>query len=213
MKNGKYAKRRGVASKTLALVVVMMLVIGCTIGGTIAWLTDSTEEVKNTFTTSDIDITLTETWNTDSDGNGTTDSWSAQMIPGYTYAKDPKVTVSGDSVDCYLFVKFEENNSPSTYLTYTSTLTKANGWTHGTGEDGDKIPTNVWYRKVMASDTTKYWELLQDNTISVKDTVTKTNMQAAAQAELVYTAYASQLYKSAGTEFTPAEAWENVPTT
>ena len=45
MKNGKYAKHRGVASKTLALVVVMMLVIGCTIGGTIAWLTDETDSV------------------------------------------------------------------------------------------------------------------------------------------------------------------------
>lgn len=193
--------------KTLVAISAVVLVLFCTVGATLAWLVDSTSPVTNVFTAADIDVTLTETFNTDDDNDGTNDCWKAQMIPGYSYTKDPKVEVSTDSVDCYLFVKFEETNNPSTYLTYTSTLTAANGWTQG---DGTDIPANVWYRKVTASDTIRSWELLSSNTISVKDMVTKDNMQTAASATLTYTAYASQLYKSAGTEFSAKEAWTNV---
>lgn len=210
MRKGKYAAHRTSGAKVFAMMLSLVLVVGCVVGGTLAWLVDSTDEVKNVFTTADIDVTLTETFNTDTDGDGTNDAWKAQMIPGYSYTKNPKVEVSTDSVDCYLFVNFEETNNPSTYLTYTSTLTTANGWTQG---DGTDIPTNVWYRKVMDSDTTRSWELLSGNTISVKDTVTKDNMSTAASATLTYTAYASQLYKNnnaTDNEFTAKEAWNNV---
>lgn len=206
------ARARKQRNRRIALTLCLLLVVcAASIGGTLAWLVDTTDPVKNTFTTAGIGVTLTETFNTASNNDGTNDKWQAQMIPGYSYTKDPKVEVSTDSVDCYLFVKFEETNNPSTYLTYTSTLTTANGWTQG---DGTDIPANVWYRKVMASDTTRSWELLSDNTITVKDTVTKDNMTTAASATLTYTAYASQLYKSAGVEITAKDAWKNVnPTT
>lgn len=198
----------------LGLALVLAFALG--IGGTLAWLTDKTDTVTNTFTTAGIDITLTETFNTDRNNDGKNDMWQAKMIPGYTYAKDPKVTVEANSEDCYLFVKFEEKNNPSTYLTYTSNLTAANGWTQGegTGEGKNGVPTDVWYRKVTSSTSGQSWNLLSGNTISVKDTVTKDNMNTAAAATLTYTAYASQLYKSAGVEFTAAEAWEVLnPTT
>lgn len=194
--------------KKVLSIVAVVLVLCCAIGGTLAWLTAKSDVVKNTFAPSDINITLTETPNTDTDNDGKADAWKADMIPGFSYAKDPVVTVEGGSVDCYLFVKFEENGNPATYLTYTSTLTTTNGWTQG---DGTNIPSNVWYRVVKATDTTKTWNLLAGDTIAVKDTVTKDNMATAANAELVYTAYATQLYKSAGVQFTAAEAWDNAP--
>ena len=192
--------------KKVLSIVAVVLVLCCAIGGTLAWLTDKTDEVKNTFSPSDINITLTETPNTDTDNDGKADAWKADMIPGFSYTKNPVVTVEDDSVDCYLFVKFEEKGNPATYLTYTSTLTAANGWTQG---DGTSIPSNVWDRVVKAGDTTKSWNLLDGNTIAVKDTVTKDNMATAANAELVYTAYATQLYESNGVEFTAAKAWAN----
>lgn len=195
-------------SKVLTFILALALAVTCAVGGTLAWLTDSTPAVKNVFTTADIDVELTETFNTDTDDDQVNDAWQAEMIPGFSYTKNPKVTVSNDSIDCYLFVKFEEKNNPSTYLTYTSTLTAANQWTQG---DGTNIPANVWYRKVLASDSTKSWKLLSGDTITVKETVTKSNMANAAKAQLVYTAYASQLYSSAGTEFTAKQAWDNVP--
>ena len=216
MKQGKYAapvrrRRRRNTLKPMLIAMAVVLLLGCVTGGTLAWLTSTTGPVTNTFTTADVSITLTETWNHAS-GNDGLDSWQAQMIPGYTYKKDPVVTVSNDSEDCLLFVKFEETDKASTYLTYTSTLTAANGWTQG---DGTDIPTTVWYREVMKTDQTKSWHLLVDDTVTVNaETVTKGTMTEAAATQLVYTAYAAQLYKSNGDKFSPADAWKILnPTT
>ena len=196
--------------RTLALILALVLVFGAAVGGTIAYLTDTTDPVTNTFTVGKVDITLTETFNTDTNNDGTNDAWKAQLIPGTTYTKDPVVTVTDDSEDCWLFVKFEEKNGAATYLDYTSNLTAANGWTQG---DGTNIPSNVWYREVNKADTVKTFQLLAgDNTyptgcISVKDTVTNENMTAASNAQLVYTAYACQ---KAGFETDAAGAWAKV---
>ena len=74
-------KRRGVSAKALALVLVVVLLFGGALGGTLAWLTAKTDTVTNTFTVGDINIDLTET---------TTDY---KLVPGNTIAKDPTVTV------------------------------------------------------------------------------------------------------------------------
>lgn len=230
MKNGKYSARRS-GSKVLVLALAMVLLVTATVGGTLAWLTDKTDEVKNVFTTADIGVTLVETFNTDTNNDQKPDTWRAQLVPGYSYVKDPVVTVKADSVDCWLFVKFEETNTPSTYLTYTSTLTTTNDWTQG---DGTNIPSNVWYREVTSSDKDQSWYLLDgvhedgcnkgddctckfaDGKVTVKDSLTKSSMPADnATPQLTYTAYAFQLYKDAGEKFTAVEAWGkiNPPTT
>ena len=181
--------------RTLALILALVLVFGAAVGGTIAYLTDTTDPVTNTFTVGKVDITLTETFNTDTNNDQKNDAWQAQLIPGTTYAKDPVVTVTADSEDCWLFVKFEEKNDAATYLNYTSNLNTDNGWTQG---DGTNIPANVWYRAVAKDATVKSFQLLAgDNTyptgcISVKNIVTNDNMNTAAEAQLVYTAYACQ---------------------
>lgn len=189
--------------RTLTLVIAVMLVAVCAVGGTLAWLMDTTDTVTNTFTTGDVDITLTETPNTDSNNDGENDKWEAQLIPGKEYDKDPTVSIvrPDTDVDCYLFVKFEENNSPAEYLDYVSTLTTANGWTKG---DGTNIPSNVWYRTVGKDDTTISWELLVGNKVTVKGTLKKEDMPTAAP-ELVYTAYAVQV-----DNLTAAEAWDEI---
>lgn len=188
-------KKIAVAAAAFALVLCFA------VGGTLAWLTARTNTITNTFTKGDVKISLTETWNTDTDNNSEPDAWQAQLIPGETYAKDPKVEVLRDTnVDCWLFVKFEELNDAATYLDYTSTLTEDNGWTQG---DDTDIPANVWYREVKATDSIKKWELLDGNEVTInKDSVTAENMDAAAKAELVYTAYAAQK-----DNLTAAEAW------
>ena len=176
--------------KTLALLLALVLVFGAAVGGTIAYLTDTTDPITNTFTVGKVDITLTETFNTDTDGDQKNDAWKAQLIPGTTYTKDPVVTVTDDSEDCWLFVKFEEKNGAATYLDYTSNLTAANGWTQG---DGTNIPSNVWYRAVNKADATKSFHLLDGDTVTINSTaVTNENMNTAANGQLVYTAYACQ---------------------
>ena len=85
--------------KTLALVLALTLLVAGVVGGTLAWLTDQTAEVKNTFTVGDINIGLTET---------TTDY---KMVPGNTIAKDPTVTVEEGSDLSYVRMKVTFNNA------------------------------------------------------------------------------------------------------
>lgn len=190
MKNGKYAKRRGVASKTFALVVVMMLVIGCTIGGTIAWLTAKTDPVVNTFTVGDINITLAET------------TTNFKMVPGNTISKDPKVTVLKDSEACWLFVEIEKSANLDSFITYSI----ADGWTALSGADG------VYYREVNATTQDTGFDVLASNQVTVKDTVTKAMMNDlqkddATQPTLTFTAYAVQKDNIADA----ATAWRKLP--
>lgn len=180
--------------KSLALLVAVVLVIGCVIGGTLAWLTDSTEQVKNTFTTSDIDITLAETTGTE-----------YKMVPGYTIAKDPKATVLAGSEECYLFVKLEKSSNFDQYMTYEM----AAGWTALNGVDG------VFYREVKTADMGTGYSVLLNDQVTVKGSVTKEMMNSLEQntyPTLTVTAYASQLYKNNTQTFTAAEAWANVST-
>ena len=189
--------------KKLTTVLAIVLVVALSVAGTYAYLTSTTATIKNTFTVGNVNITLTETWNTDTNNDNEPDAWKMQLIPGTSAKKDPTVTVLGGSEKCYLFVKFEEKNSPTTYLTYTSTLTDANGWTKLEGE------SNVWYRVVDKAATNTSFVLLQadnkGNMVTVKDNVTNDNMEEAAKAELVYTAYACQFEG-----MTAAQAWAEV---
>ena len=203
--------------KSLALVLALAMIVVCVVGGTLAWLIATTPEVKNTFTYGDINIKLEETGATvAADGSATKEF---KMIPGYTIAKDPKVTVLAGSEKCYLFVKVEmENNTYGTgdtavnYLSYAI----ADGWTRG---DGTNIPSNVYYRVVDASTATADQEfgVLKNDQVTVNDTVTKTmlnalNAEGATQPTLTFTAYACQYMKNSTASFSAIEAWNNVTT-
>lgn len=185
--------------KSLALVLALAMIVVCVVGGTLAWLTATTPEVKNTFTAGDINITLAESENLD-----------LKMIPGYTIAKDPKVTVKAGSEKCYLFVKVDKSANFDTFMTYEI----ADGWTQG---DGTNIPSNVYYRVVDASTADQEFGVLKDNQVTVSGDVTKTMLNGlteATQPTLTFTAYACQYNSSNGTHFDAADAWAKVnPTT
>lgn len=201
MKQGKYAapvrrRRRRNTLKPMLIAMAVVLLLGCVTGGTLAWLTSTTDPVTNTFTTSDITIGLAET-----KGN------SFKMIPGYTIEKDPKVTVEAGSEECWLFVKVEKSDNFDSFMEYQM----ADGWTQLQGVTG------VYYRKVLTADIGTTYSVLKGDQVTVKSDVTKANMNALTTETyptLTVTAYASQLYRSAGSEFTAAEAWEVLnPTT
>ena len=200
-----YAKKNSGKKLTMVLVAII-LVLCCTIGGTLAWLKDTTAPVTNTFTVGKVEITLKESplEANGSYGNpaeGTKNAYP--LVPGKTYTKDPTVAVDASSEDCWLFVKFEEEGNPATFIQYTSTLTTDNGWTKGTGT----IPENVWYRQVKKTDPNHSWNLLAENKIQIKPSVTADNMAAAAAASLQWTAYAVQSANDTAT-FTAEQAWD-----
>ena len=172
--------------KAFLSMAAVILVLCCAVGGTLAWLTDKTDSVTNTFTVGDINITLAET---------TSDY---KMVPGNTIAKDPKVTVKAGSEACWLFVKVVKSSNFGAFMTYEM----ADGWTALTGSDG------VFYREVAAAATEAEFAVLKNDQVKVLDSVTKEMLtgQGFTAPTLTFTAYAVQKDNIA----TAAEAWAKV---
>lgn len=184
-------KFRELSGKLVVAMLAVTLLIGCAIGGTVAWLTAKTEAVVNTFTYGDINIELAETTGND-----------YKIIPGVNIEKDPKVTVKKDSEACWLFVKVEEEG---TFVAGKVTYSIADGWTKG---DGTNIPANVYYRQVGAVTENTDFAVLKDNMVTVSDTLTKADIKSiATNPTLTFTAYAVQ---KDGIN-TAADAWDKVP--
>lgn len=185
-------KKKGVSTKVFLSLLALVLVVGCAVGGTIAWLTATTDPVVNTFTYGKIKIELTET---------KPENKQATIIPGVNISKDPKVTVIGGSEACWLFVKVAEEG---TFVANRVNYSIADGWTQG---DGTVIPTNVYYREVNAVTADTDFYVLKDNMVTVSEELTKAEVnRVATQPTLTFTAYAVQ---KDGIN-TAADAWDKV---
>ena len=120
----------GVSAKILILLLALVLLIGCAAGGTLAWLMTKTDPVVNTFTVGKVSITLTEDKINVQTGEkltgseaGTTDNLqNIELVPGREIEKNPVITVSNDSEECYLFVKIENG------LTSAGTINGMEDW-------------------------------------------------------------------------------------
>jgi len=74
----------------------LILVVGLTIGGTLAFMQSKTVQVVNTFTVGSVHLSLAETYEQDS-----------QLIPGTVIAKTPILTVAAGSEECFVKAKIE----------------------------------------------------------------------------------------------------------
>lgn len=167
-------------NKAVIIVSALMLLIGCAVGGSIAWLATTTDTVTNTFTVGDINLELKET---------TGNSYSA--VPGTTVSKNPKVTVKSGSEACFLFVKVTESNN-----TYNGLGGKiigweiADGWTAYTGVDG------VYYREVDKVTADTPFGVLKDDQVTYNSGITKNMLTTINgsnnQPKLSFTAAAVQ---------------------
>ena len=201
------------SKKTPALLLSAILLIGAVVGGTLAWLTDTTDEVTNTFTVGNIGVTLVETDSDDADNDANNNTY--KMIPGWTINKDPKANITAGSEFGYLFVKVEKSATVDSYLDYAI---------HG---DWTELEDGVYYIEIdddaeigkvytiLAGGTATYNNVAYswtDDQVLVKPTVDKAMMDAitagtAVNPKMTFTAYACQLYKTNNVKFTPAEAW------
>ena len=185
---------RTVSIKIAALIAAIVLVIGCTAGGTVAWLVSKPTAITNVFTVGNINATLTET------------KTEFKIVPGVNIAKDPVATVTANSEDCYLFVKLTEENWPTfTETTETGSTTRkvkyeiADGWT--------KLEDGVYYREVAKDDKDQVFHVLKNDQVTVSSTLTKENadaIQKAGTPELTVAVYAVQKEGMASA----ADAWE-----
>jgi len=225
MKIGKVSKRRAARAKLLVLLVTCSVLALCVVGSTLAWLTDTTDVVKNTFTQSKVDVDLTETL---------PENKTAQMVPGWTIDKDPAASVSEDSEDSWLFVKITETENLDDYLVYAiadqyDPDTNPNGWQ--IVQEENENHEIVIGRKVLKTDAVRSFAILgagsytdpmdpndvQDDfpvqwgadQVCVKPSVTNEMMTAIGNdlPALSFQVYGVQLYKNNTEAFSASDAW------
>ena len=214
MKNGKYQNgKKGM--KPLALLLALTLLVGCAVGGTIAWLTAQTGPVTNTFTVGDIKINLTEEVKN-----------PFHFVPGDKLEKDPKVTVEANSEACYLFVKVTVANNANDNVASIVNFDVADGWKYiVNGVEQTAHPTAYvngtyyFYREVDAT-TAKagesYFVLAGDTTypegfVTIDTQVTKDMVEAINRSNPTVTFDAAAI-QVANIE-TLAKAWQELPGT
>lgn len=207
-----YAKKNNGKKIIVTLLAVVML-IGCTIGGTLAWLSATSGTVTNTFTVGDVNIELKEH---DLKADGTLDTSSEvteentyKIVPGDAQPKDPFVRVEKNSEDSWIFVQVKEvhnvvtgNTDATKYVTWEI----ADGWTQlGTTENG----VSTYYRTTnytTATTDTTYYVLKGDKDnangiVTYDSNLTKANLDDVAddtKPQLIFKAFAVQ-EEAAGT--------------
>lgn len=200
--------------RTIALLMAAVMAFGITVGGTIAWLSDASTVVTNTFTVGDINIVLNET-DTDND-TITTDNITVndvvrdqaneyKLIPGNSYVKDPKITVTKGSEECYIFIKVDELNN--TYEGLEGKIIQyeinTDDWTAVTGATGV-----YYYNKNTIDALNATSDVFVDSTvlatdgngkeITINSGLTKTMLEAIdklaedKEPQIKFTAYAVQ---------------------
>ena len=169
------------AKKALLLALCALLLVGASIMGTLAYLTD-TENVTNTFTVGNVAITLQDA-----------DLASYKLIPGSVYTLNPKVTVEEGSEDCYLYIRLDNQIEGAEAGTIADQLSQ-NGWQKLDGE------TNVYYFDGKGTAKQSYPIFA---TFTVEPTISNSALAAFANKKLNITAYAIQAENTG----TVVEAW------
>ena len=101
MKNSKLRR-------ALLLVASAVLLVCVSVGATLAFLTDDTAVVTNTFSVGNVKITLDEApvdlYGVVVEGERRTEN-DYKLIPGHEYTKDPTIHIIAGSENCFVFVR------------------------------------------------------------------------------------------------------------
>ena len=179
-------------SKALLLTLCAVLLVAASVLGTMAYLT-STDEVTNTFTVGQVQITLDEKDTDNSTPDADRDKANAyHLLPGNEYEKDPTVHVNAVSEDSWIFVKVENgiaafeaatSTEENGYKSISDQIT-ANGWKALDGV------ANVYYKPYTKSATGS--DLIVFSNFKIADTANDVQGWATLNATVNITAYAVQ---------------------
>ena len=152
---------------------LIILVVGVLcIGITCAILLSMSRTLENTFTYGEIELALTEGSDRD-----------FLITPGVTYKKDPRITVRSGGEECYLFCRVNATEDFDSYMEWSI----SEGWTLLEGYSG------IWWRIVESKPYDHIFGILEGDSVTVRDTVTKQQLAAIDHnPKLTFYAYAIQ---------------------
>lgn len=163
--------------------VSAVLLVCLSVGATLAFLTDTTGTVKNTFTVGNVSIVnggLDEAdvneYGEPVDDNGETqaevgEGWTAadrvteneyKLIPGHTYVKDPTIHIDATSEEAYVFFTINRTNLTWTADNGTTHVLEAATETNGYQNIYKQIEDNGWnpLMKLSAIGNNSYEQVL-----------------------------------------------------
>lgn len=182
-------------TKALLTALCAVLLVMVSVMGTMAYLTYTTVEVRNTFSVGKVAITLDEAkvdeYGEPVEGAERVTENTYKLIPGRQYTKDPTVHVATGSEDSWLFVKVDNGIVDIEAANTIAAQMAANGWTLVDGE------TNIYAFENIVSEGDS---ILVFGTFTVADGA---DVDAYETAVIAVTAYAIQ----ADGFGTAAEAW------
>lgn len=173
-------EKKSVSMKVAVILVIAVLLIGCTVGGTLAWLIATTTPVQNTFVAGDIgDLDLDET---------TGDEYI--IIPGTEITKNPVVTFSGNNIKAYVFLKVDAPKWTVSTTDTTHTYTMGNNEMSWVLKGWTELEPGVYYNAVDP-DANETWHLIDGDKITVSSSITKDTIKSF-ESSVSFTAYAIQ---------------------
>lgn len=169
--------------KVFLLCLCVVALIGATLAGTLAYLTDQAE-VTNTFTVGKVAITMDEA-KVDAAGEATSEPRvtenSYHLIPGKTYDKDPTIHILEGSEESWLFVRVANGLEGLEGAPSVADQMAANGWVLLDAQNG----IYSYSQKVAAKQDVTVFE-----TLTIGEFADLSNLPADATIHL--TAYAIQ---------------------
>ena len=180
--------------KKIALVTSIVLATAVAVGGTLAYLQDTTDWYSNTFEFVDgLRVTLND------------EATTYKIVPGKTQTKNTSVTVSNEDVDCYCFAVVKEQNTTidgneivqwdiADGWTRLAFAAPDLGWESILPADTDISEDNtfIYYREVEGSAEDTTFNILKDNQVKYPLVLDKEDVPDGAEIKLNFAARAVQ---------------------
>ena len=183
--------------KILAIVLCVAMLAIAIVGGTMAYFTDEHEQT-NTFTMGKVDIALEEP-NYEGDEPG-----ALHVYPGQTYAKDPTITETSDSEDCYLVATVTITKRANLHALYANDTTGVKqDWGLSLAGHGGLVSGGLAdYAVTGTQDTGVDNTILSGTMLSKdgKDVAFLTYSEDVAADTITYTFYFKQIHKAGDVE-------------
>ena len=214
----KMLQNKSALLKVVTLALAFVLVAALSVGGTLAWLTAKSDEVKNTFTSAELfdnpteDFTLWEHMAVAADdGTYTLDtsvevgSNTYDILPGVNIPKDPTVDIEGLQEYAYLYIKVTGSIPGVTYSIDAANWTQLGGHTDVWVYSGSEATSNV----IKATDENQKSftvNILTQDTYGNAITVPADYNNTTDNSTLTFNAY---MVQATGNGANAAQAWAN----